>query len=355
VYRHSTAHSSPAQRGRIPRRVLWFTIVLLVLLVGAVAAVRTEYYHQLKPVNGSQKVVLVTIKTGTPANEIGDLLQQQGLIRSATIFQWYIRSNNFRDKLQAGTYALRSSMSVQQIVDVLANGSVKSDLVTILPGQRLDQVRQAFINAGFEPDKVDAALNPSLYASHPSLSDKPADASLEGFLYPDSYQKEANTDPGLIVDEALGEMDKHLTPELRASFAAHGLSVYQAVILASIVEKEVSKQSDRAQAAQVFLKRLQTGMPLGSDVTAYYGSIVAGKTPSVGYDSPYNTRIHKDLPVGPISNVTDSSLQAVAKPAATDWLYFVAGDDGVTYFSKTVEEHEALTKQHCKQLCAPEP
>jgi UPF0755 protein len=149
-------------------------------------------------------------------------------------------------------------------------------------------------------------------------------------------------------------MAKYLTPSVRSAFAAQGLSAYQGIILASIVEKEVSKPSDRAQVAQVFLSRLKQDMMLGSDVTAYYGAIVAGKEPSVTYDSAYNTRIHKGLPAGPISNVSENSLQAIASPAGTDWLYFVAGDDGNTYFSKTLEEHEALTQQHCHALCSAE-
>lgn len=340
------------QRGGIPRRILLVVIVLLVLAVVATLVVRTTYYQRLQPVSSSQQVVLVTVKTGTSSTEIADMLAKKGLIRSSTIFQWYIRTKDVRDKLQAGTYALRPSMSVQEIVDVLVNGSVKSDLVTILPGQRLDEVRQAFINAGFEPGAVDKALQPDAYADHPALVDRPAGASLEGFLYPDSFQKDDNTDPSVIVRESLDEMAEHLTPAVRNAFAARGLNVFQGITLASIVEKEVSKQSDRSQAAQVFLKRMSIDMPLGSDVTAFYGAIIAGKEPDVNYDSAYNTHTHKGLPPGPISNVSDSSLQAVANPASTDWLYFVAGDDGVTYFSKTLDEHEALVKQHCHKLCA---
>lgn len=245
-------------------------------------------------------------------------------------------------------------MSVDQIVGLLVNGSVKSDLLTILPGQRLDQIRETMINAGFTPEAVDRALDPAAYAGHPALADKPTTASLEGFLYPDSYQKDDATEPSVIVSEALNEMAEHLTPQLRADFASRGLSVYQGVTLASTVEKEVSDQDERAQAAQVFLKRLQADMMLGSDVTAFYGAIIAGREPSVDYDSAYNTRIRKGLPIGPISNVSERSLQAVAKPAGTDWLYFVSGDNGITYFSKTLREHEALTEEHCRKLCGVE-
>lgn len=350
MYKYGKVVSS---RGRIPGRVLVVTAILLVALLVAVVMVRSAYYERLKPVSDNQTVVIVTIEKGAPATEIGEQLQKKGLIRSSTIFQWYIRTNNVRDKLQAGTYALRPSMSVQEIVSLLVSGTVKSDLVTFVPGQRIDQIRQTLINSGFQPAEVDVALDPAQYAGHPALADKPAEANLEGFLYPESYQKDATTDPKVIVGEALDEMAKHLTPDIRSAFASRGLSVYQGVTLASIVEEEVSNQQERAQAAQVFLKRLQIDMPLGSDPTAFYGAIMRGVEPSTEVDTPYNTLLHKGLPPGPIANVTESSLRAIANPAATDWLYFVSGDDGVTRFSKTIEEHESLIRQYCKENCAP--
>ncbi len=146
-------------------------------------------------------------------------------------------------------------------------------------------------------------------------------------------------------------MHHRLTPELREAFSRQGLTVHQAVTLGSIIEQEVSNEPDRAQVAQVFLKRYKSDISLGSDPTAFYGAIKDGKEPSVGYDSPYNTRIYKGLPPGPIGNVSESSLNAVANPAGTDWLYFVAGDDGKTHFSKTLEEHEELTRRYCTKLC----
>jgi UPF0755 protein len=209
------------------------------------------------------------------------------------------------------------------------------------------------LKAGFSAADVDKALDPAQYPNNPALVDKPVAASLEGYLYPDSFQKTADTLPSTIVAASLAEMQDHLTPELRTAFAAEGFSTHQAITLASVVEKEVSSQDDRNKVAQVFLLRLKKNMPLGSDVTVLYGAIAAGqKTPSLGFDSPYNTHIHTGLPAGPISNVTGSSLKAVAFPANTDYLYFVSGDDGVTHFSHTVQEHEALTQQYCKKLCS---
>lgn len=338
-------------RRRVPRRLLLVAAILAVLVVAAAVAVRMVYYRQLQPVSSSQNVVVVDVKTGTSSSEIADDLQQKGLIRSSRTFQWYIRTENVRDKLQAGTYALRPSMSVPEIVDVMVSGSVKSDLLTILPGRRLDQIRQSFINGGFQPGEVDAALQPQRYAGHPALVDKPAEASLEGYLFPESYQKTAATGPSVIVTAALDQMAAALTPEIRAGIAAQGLNIYQGVILASIVEREVANAEDSSKVAQVFLKRLREDIPLGSDPTALYGAIKAGVEPSLQYQSPYNTYTNKGLPPTPIANVSQRSLQAVASPAPTGWLYFVAGDNGTTYFSNTLQEHEALTEQHCKKLC----
>lgn len=343
------------QRRRMPRRVLVVLLVLLALIMGATLYVRQVYYRGLKPVSSSQKVVVVTIASGTSTNDIAKLLQSKGLIRSNAIFEWYVRSHDVRDQLQAGTYALRPSMSLPDIVAVLVNGKITAKLVTIVPGQRLDQVEQTLINAGFSPDAVEKSLNADLYKQFPALSDKPASANLEGFLYPDSFQKDANTKPSQIIAESIDEMGKYLTPDIRAAFAKQGLSVYQGITLASIVEQEVPGDRDRQQAAQVFLSRLHSHMTLGSDVTAFYGAILAGKDPSTTYDSPYNTLLHKGLPSGPIGTVSVSSLRAVAHPASTHWLYFVAGDDGKTYFSKTYEQHQKLVKEHCKKKCSSTP
>lgn len=339
-------------RSRRLRRVFIATAVLLVIVAASAVIVRHVYNNNLQPVSNSNKVTLFTINSGESSTNIASSLKKAGLIKSSTAFEWYVSSKNVRSELQAGTYALRPSMSLPGIVNLFIKGDIAANLVTILPGQRLDQIRATFIKAGFKPADVDAALTASNYAGSPALVDNPSTANLEGFLYPDSFQKNANTNPQLIVQESLSEMAQHLTPSIRAAFAREGLSVYQGVTLASIVEQEVSKDSDRAQAAQVFLTRLHTGMPLGSDVTAFYGAFKAGQSPSTTYDSPYNTLLHKGLPPGPISNVSESSLNAVAHPANTQWLYFVAGDNGNTYFSKTLAQHQAYTQQYCHVLCS---
>ena len=343
------------KRRRLPKKVWLVLAVLLVLIIGGTVAVQHVYYDSLVPVSNSSNLQYVTVATGSSVKDIATLLKSDGLIRSSQVFEWYVTIHNDRDKLQAGTYSFAPSQSTPVIAQAIASGKIATKLVTILSGQTLSQIRQTFIKSGFSTSSVDAAFNTGLYrSSYPALADNPASASLEGFIWPDSYQKASSTNPSEIVAESLTEMQQHLTQNIRNSFAAEGLSVYQGVTLASIVEQEVADQNDRNQVAQIFIKRLQIGMPLGSDVTAYYGSSLAGVAPSLNYDSTYNTLLHPGLPPGPIGTVSDSSLEAVAHPANSDWLYFVTGDDGTTYYAQTLQQHQANISQYCHKLCSQE-
>jgi UPF0755 protein len=330
------------RRGVGERVLLLIGALLLAVVIGSVL-VHKSYNDRLKPVSNSTKSVYVTIASGTPPADIAELLYDDGLIRSPEAFVWYVTSHNQRDKLQAGTYRLAPNMSTPKIATMIANGKVASDLVTILSGQTITEIRKTLITAGFKVTDVDTALRPELYASHPALADNPKGATLEGFLYPDSYQKTSATSPQEIVVQALDEMQAHLTAPLRNAFAAQGLSVYKGVTMASIVEKEVAKPAERPQVAQVFLSRLRQNMRFGSNVTKDYAEQVN--------DPSYNTFQVNGLPPGPIATISEESLNAVANPAATGWLYFVTGDDGTTHFSKTFEEHQQLIAKYCHKLC----
>lgn len=340
---------------RIPNRVWWLIGALFVLFVVGVFLARHVYYQDLQPLSNDTRTKIFTVKSGSSVKEIAAELEDQHLIKSAWAFQLYVKTKNIGSGLQAGTYALAPSQKAQDIVATLTKGKVTASLVTILPGRRIDQVRADLINAGFSPDDVDQALTPSTYTDMPVLSYKPASVtSLEGLLWPDSFQKDSSTKASDIVRESLQEMNEQLTPEVQAAFAAEGLTTYQGIALASIILQEVNKPVDQTQAAQVFLTRLKQGMPLGSDASNRYGAIVNGRAPSLTYDSNYNTHLHAGLPPTPISTVNDSSLNAAAHPANTNWLYFVTGDDGTTHFSATLQEHEANTQKYCHKLCAQE-
>lgn len=328
------------------RRHNWSLIASVALFVSVISlGVNYLYNVELRPVSKAQVTQIFTVKSGSSVRLIAYNLEKQHLIRNAWALEFYAYSK----QLQAGTYALSPSQGTIDIVNTMTKGKVATKLVTILPGRRIDQVRADLINSGFTPASVDAALIPNQYQDLPVLAYKPTDVNtLEGLLWPESFQKNAETDPAVIIRESLVEMGRHITPEVKAAFAAEGLTTYQGLTLASIIVQEVSKPTDQTQAAQVFLSRLKIGMLLGSDVTANYGAITAGKSPSLTYDSPYNTLIHVGLPPTPISTVTANGLEAATHPAATSWLYFVAGDNGTTYFSTNLQDHQAYIKQYCK-------
>lgn len=345
VHRGSSGHA------RWPKKLMVIVgLVVLVLVVGMIG-VRLFYNTNLAAVNANTASQTVIIDEGATVVQVSNDLKERDLIRSSLVFQLYIRSKGDKNPLIAGTYRLQPNLSTPEIVSILSRGKVATDLVTILPGQRIDQVRESLIKSGFDEAEVDAALDPAQYEGNPALVDKPAGASLEGYLYPESFQRTATTKPQEIIEKSLDLMSQNLTPDIRAAFASHGLNVYEGIILASVVEQEAATQADRDRVAQVFLKRLGVGMALQSDPTGKYGAVLDGKPPQLGYDSAYNTYNHAGLMPTPISNVSKSSLNAVAKPANTDWLYFVAGDDGRTHFSNTIEEHEQLTQQYCTTLC----
>ena len=314
--------------------------------MGATVAVRHHYQQNLKPVSTSETTQLVTVELGATVSEIADTLKEKQLIREAWAFEWYVRNNSLRDKLQAGSYYISPSQDIAAIAGVLTRGKVATDLVTILPGKRIDQLKQSLVNDGFEPSEVEAAFDPSLYTDHSALVDKPAGASLEGYIYPETFQKDTDTTPSDIIRSSLDQMQLQLTPDVRAGIVRQGLTVHQGVILASIIEKEVGVEKDRPTVAQVFLSRLKIGMKLQSDATTPYGAVLDGKEPLSDYDSAYNTYLYEGLTPGPISNVSGSSLQAVVSPSNTEFIYFVAGNDCVTRFSKTLPEHEAFIAQH---------
>lgn len=339
------------------RKRSWLGRVLIALVIVAALGALALFIgwrfvtSNLVPVDPKGSAQEITIEQGLSVGQIGEQLEKAGLIRKAWAFQRYVQFRGGASYLQAGTYTLSPSQSTPAIVEQLTHGKVATQLVTILPGQRLDQVRTSLVNQGFSEASVDAALEPTQYESLAVLADKPKGASLEGYLYPESFERTNTTTAKDIIEQSIVLMGRQLTTERKQKFEQQGLTTYQALILASIVEKEVVTQTDRAQVAQVFIKRIQSGISLGSDITAFYGSELAGAGQDVTYDTPYNTRIHTGFPPTPVSNVSTVSLDAVASPASTDWLFFVAGDDGVTHFSRTVEEHNALVKQYCHVLC----
>lgn len=331
----------------------WLIVVVVLILIFGIGVVglRTWYENNLQPVSSSSKTTYFTIAQGSGLHAIASKLKSDGLIKSTRAFETYIRSNELHDKLQAGTYLLSPAMSVKEIATKVVNGDVAKNLLTILPQKRLDEIKQTFAAAGYTKSQIDVAFNPAAYVGDPALVSRPAGASLEGYLYPDSYEKLADTPAQTIVREALAQMNKYLSADILNGFAAQSLTTFRGITLASIVAQETDDPDFQPTVAQVFLSRIKQGMALQSNVTANYAADIANQPRNLSIDSPYNTYLHTDLPPGPISNVSASALNAVARPATTDYLYFVAGDDNKIHFSRTQAEHDEAVAKYCIKKC----
>ncbi|MEX0881402.1 MAG: endolytic transglycosylase MltG [Candidatus Saccharimonadales bacterium] len=336
------------------RKKFWLIAlaVALILVGGTAVTLRIWYSNSLKPVSSSADSVFFTVTPGNGVHQIAVDLQVAGLIRSISAFGIYVTTNGYRDKLQAGTYRLSPSMSVQAIVAKMVKGDVARDLLTILPGKRLAEIQQIFRKAGYSTAEVKAAFHPAAYSGHPALASLPRGASLEGYVYPDSFQKQANTPPSTIVRQSLDEMAKYLTPDIADGFESQRLSVFEGITLASIVLKETDNETDQPIVAQVLLARLARNMVLQADATAYYASDVAGQPRSLSINSAYNTYLHPGLPPGPISNVTKGALRAVANPARSTYIYYFTGKDCKMHYTYTLEEHQAAIAKYGVKSCS---
>lgn len=337
------------RRGRLVRTslIVGVPLVILAVTVGSYG----WYARALAPLDrADMNRVRVVVTKGELSPDIARKLADARIIRSATAFEIYARTSGNEDKLQAGTYAFAPSQSVSEIVGRLASGKTDEFSVTVLPGQTLMDVRTTLKGHGYGDAEITAALN-GTYPDAP-LATRPAGSSLEGFVYPDTYNVLSDEPLSALFGRIFAHFDAR-TSGLAPGFAAHGLSFYQGLTLASIVQREVPGSEDQRKVASVFLNRLDAGMELGSDVTYIYGASLLGVEPTPSLVSPYNLRDpnNKGLTPTPISNPGQSALEAVADPAQTDYLYFVSGDDDVTYFSKTIAEHEQNVAAHCKKKC----
>lgn len=334
---------------RQPKRILTRRRVgLLVLAIAVIGAFISYlgYEADLQPVSSSGKSVDFEITSGERVPTIADKLKAAGLIRNRNSFITYVSLHGLRLQVKAGSFSLAPTDSVAKIAAIITNGTSSNRLV-IPEGTQLTGIEALAAEHGISKADFQAAVR----APHTQafLASRPPGVDLEGYLFPDSYAIDSTTTAASLVNQMLDDFGRRVGPEYTQAFAAEGLTLNQGVTLASIVEREVNKPADRPIVAQIFLKRFHMGMPLGSDVTTQYASELAGVPFNLNLNSPYNTRLNAGIPPGPICSPGLSSLDAVAHPSATDYLYFVAGSDGVTYYATTLAQHNMNVAQHLKQ------
>ena len=305
------------------------------------------------------KNITFTINEGDSVQSVADNLAAAGLTRNSLVFQLHYYLNYRGQPIKAGDYDLNKTLSVDGLIQQFIKGG-KDDVFsfTILPGETISEVKKKLVKQGYASEAVEAAFAKKY--DHPVLAGKPADASLEGYIYGETYEFFNGESVENIITTTLDQLYKVVqNNNLEQAFKEQNLSLYQGITLASIVQKEAKSAQDQATVAQIFYTRLASGISLGSDVTAQYAADLVDPDRTtytdnaavINIDSPYNTRKVRGLTPGPVCNPGEQALQATAHPADTTYLYFLTGDDGVMYYSNTVAEHNQNIASHCQQLC----
>lgn len=313
-----------------------------------------------RPMGTDDTPIPFSIAPGETAGIIAQRLQEMGLISDAELFRLYVKYHNLDANLEAGDFTLRANMTMEDIAHELLEARFEEIQITILPGWRLEEIAEMLRdNTDISPEEFLTQARQGDFDS-PILADRPLGMSVEGYLFPDTYRIPATADAHQLIEILLAAFDSHFTPEMRQAVAARGMTVYQVVTLASIVEREAVLDWERPIIAGVYLNRLnpntETKGYLQADPTFQYAKGCdpatdkwwnpMGLEEAATVDSPYNTFLYPGLPPGPICSPSMASLQAVVYPAETDYLFFYARGDGSHVFARTYEEHLQNQEQY---------
>ena len=308
-------------------------------------------------------VTFFTVAPGETADLVAANLQNQGMLTDPQLFVNYAHFYGLDSQLQAGEFQFNGQLTIPEIAQTLTTAVARDIELRFLEGWRVEEMANYL--AVTTPAQIDADeflsiayrdIDFDLSPYNLALADN---IKLEGYLFPDTYRVPLDADTVYLVEAMLQNFSERVTPTMRQAYAAQGLSLHEAVTLASIVEREAVVAEERPLIARVFLNRLNIGMKLQADPTTQYalGYQITSDSwwksgltfDDLAYQSPYNTYFAEGLPPGPIASPSLSSLQAVAQPATADYLFFVAdcgeGANGRHLFSTTFEEHQTYVAQ----------
>ena len=304
-----------------------FFLILIILIFLSVSFILDEIY--LPKSFKLEKEKLFLVKPGQNLFQISENLEKEGLIKNKFFFDFYIFIKGVQRKLQAGEYSLSSSESINRIAEKIISGDIAKTVVTIPEGWTQKQIEE----------KIGLKL--------------PGE-NLEGFLFPDTYQFSRGVSGEEVVEKMRENFEKKITPELREEIEGQGKTIFEIVIMASLLEKEVKTFEDKELVSGILWKRLENGMPLQVDATITY---ITGKRTTnpegvasrpygakiskedLQIDSPYNTYKYLGLPPGPICNPGLHSINAAIYPKNSQYWYYLSDSEGKTYFSETLEKH----------------
>jgi UPF0755 protein len=301
------------------------------------------------------------IPAGATADTVAYEMAAVGLLNDPDLFINYLRYYGLDSALQAGQFTLNGHYTIPQLAGLITEGSAHDVVISFLHGLRIEEMAEVLsvtTPAEIDPDEFLAlaerqrSMDLSQFSFLNSLG---ANNTLEGYLFPGTYTVPFDADAQYLIEEMLRTFDRQVTPAMRQAYGALGLSLPEAVILASIVERETPFDEERRRIASVYTNRIQEGMPLQADPTVQYAIGYQAETRNwwkaplffadLEVNHPYNTYVIDGLPPGPIANPGLASLQAIADPEQTDYLFFVvdceSNPPGRHVFSQTYEEHLA--------------
>lgn len=329
--------------------IFWLIVIVIVIVV--VIFLRQVYF--VSPEEGAERIGFM-IQEGESADKIGAKLEEKQLIKSKLVFDWYVYLRRAEKKFQVGQFNLMPGMSLKELVDILTQEGENEMEITIIEGWNTREIGQYFENSAmFQAEEIleITGFPQNMYGAYANqfedefsfLKEKPSYAGLEGFLFPDTYRiyRQATTEE--TIKKILKNFDRKIDEKLREDIKNSGHSLYQVLILASIIEREVSHEEDRAIVSDIFWRRLGAGIPLQADSTVNY--ITGNKsrrlsTEELAINSPYNTYKYRGLPPTPISNPGLSAIRAAIYPKSNSYWYFLSSKDGTTYFAGDFKEHQ---------------
>lgn len=319
--------------------LLVIVCAIIVLLIAGIAAL--IYINGLDKAYDSSKsdTINVTVEMGSTTEDIGTLLQEEGIIESSSDFKFFSKVKGYDGKYQAGTYALAPSMTLSEIAEIIISGKTNNITFTIPEGYTIYQMADKLSEEGIVDREKFVSLLTDGNFSYDFLSDAQSGKNhLEGYLFPETYTVEFGADEETIINTMLNQFDTVFNEEFKARAEELGYSLNEIMVIASIIERETQVDEERGKVSSVIYNRLKEGMPLQMCSTVQY---ILGEQKEIlsnadtQIESPYNTYINQGLPPGPICCPGLASIEAALYPDETDYLYFVVSDklDGTQKFS----------------------
>ncbi len=337
-----------------------FTVILLFGAVAAIVGGIIFYQDYQKaivtPVSNNSEEMEFVIEEGESTDQIAQRLEEAGLIKSKLYFKLYLRQNSMASTIQAGTFDVPQNLSMKELVEVLQNAQIP-DITVVIPESLMIIEIADILEDGFsvnpEPSfskeeflTLTDTTTPAVNLNIPA----PADQTLEGYLFPDTYTFPADSNAEYVLNAMLDQgfrtkiYEKYLTEINQSEY-----TLYEILNLASILERETKHPDDRPIVADILLRRLENGWKLEVDATLLY--YYKDWTHEITYqdlelETPYNTRVHGGLPPTPICNPGQETVNAVLNPEPNDYWFYVSDTEGNLHYATTIDEHNTNVQQY---------